>query len=93
MTASLGGWPAAGRGLLIFASVLLLLITGVVNLVGGIAAISGSQILIASAHSVSGGMRAWGWVMAILGAVQLLAAAGVWAGNQRPDGWPRRRAG
>ena len=62
--------------MLIFASVLLLVI-GVVNLVGDIAAISGSQILIASDHSVSGGLRAWGWVMAISGAVQLLAAAGV----------------
>ena len=81
MAADQGGRPAAGRGLLIFASVLLLVI-GVVNLVGGIAAISGSQILITGAHSVSGGLRAWGWVMAILGAVQLLAAAGVWAGSQ-----------
>ena len=67
--------------MLIFASVLLL-VTGVVNLVGGIAAISGSQIFIASAHSGYGGLRAWGWVMAIFGAVQLLAAAGVWAGSQ-----------
>jgi len=75
-----------GSGLLIFASVLLL-VTGVVNLVGGIAAISGAQILIASAHSVSGGLRAWGWVMAVLGAAQLVAAAGVWAGSW-PDGWP-----
>ena len=81
ITADPGGRHAAGRGLLMFASVLLL-VTGVVNLVGGIAAISGSQILIGSAHSVSGDLRAWGWVMAIFGAVQLLAAAGVWAGNQ-----------
>ena len=81
MAAGPDGRPAAGRGLLIFASVLLL-VTGVVNLVGGISAISGSQILITSAHSVTGGLRAWGWVMAILGAVQLLAAAGVWAGSQ-----------
>ena len=79
--ASTDGRHAAGRGVLIFASVVLLVI-GIVNLVGGIAAISGSQILIAGAHSVSGGLRAWGWVMAILGAVQLLAAAGVWAGSQ-----------
>ena len=81
ITADPGGRHAASRGLLIFASVLLL-VTGVVNLADGIAAISGSQILIAGAHSVSGGLRAWGWVMAIFGAVQLLAAAGVWAGNQ-----------
>ena len=39
-------------------------------------------MLVASAHSVSGGLHGWGWVMAILGAAQLLAAAGVWAGNQ-----------
>ena len=57
-----------------FASVLLL-VTGVVNLVGGIAAISATDN-IGSAHSVSGaGPRGWGWVMAIFGAVQLLAAA------------------
>ena len=79
--AGLGGRHAAGHGLLIFASILLL-VTGVVNLAGGIAAISGSPILIAGAHSVSGGLRAWGWVMAILGVVQLLAAAGVWAARQ-----------
>jgi len=81
ITADAGGRRAAGRGVLMFASVLLLVI-GVVNLVGGIAAISGAQILIASAHSVSGGLRSWGWCMAIFGAVQLLAAAGVWAGSQ-----------
>jgi hypothetical protein len=81
LTADPGGRHAAGRGLLIFTSVLLL-VTGVVDLVGGIAAISGSQILIASAHSASGGLRALGWAMAILGAVQLLAAAGVWTAYQ-----------
>jgi len=80
VTAALGGWHAAGRGLLIFASVLLL-VAGVVNLAGGIAAISGAQILIASARSASGGLPTWGWVMAILGVVQLVAAAGVWAGR------------
>ena len=39
-------------------------------------------MLVTSAHSVSGGLRAWGWAMAVSGAVQLLAAAGVWAGSQ-----------
>ena len=64
-----------------FASVLLL-VTGAVNLVDGIAAITGSHILITSAHYMSGGLHAWGWIMTILSAVQLLAAAGIWAGNQ-----------
>jgi hypothetical protein len=79
VTAGPGGRHAAGRGVLIVA---LTLVIGVFNLAGGIAAISGSQILIASAHSVPGGLHAWGWGMAIFGAVQLLAAAGVWAGSQ-----------
>jgi molecular chaperone DnaJ len=81
MMADAVGRLAAGRGLLVFASVLLL-VTGAVNLAGGIAAITGSHILIASARYLAGGLRAWGWVMTILGAVQLLAAAGVWAGSQ-----------
>ena len=72
---------AAGRGLITVAPVLLL-VTGAVNLAGGIAAITGSHILIANAQYMSGGLHAWGWIMTILGAVQLLAAAGVWAGNQ-----------
>jgi len=49
---------------------------------GGIAAITGSHILITSARYMSGGLRAWGLAMTILGAAQLLAAAGVWAGNR-----------
>jgi molecular chaperone DnaJ len=81
VTAGTDGRHAAGRGMPIFALALLLVI-GVFNLAGGIAAISGSQILIASAHPVSGSLRAWGWGMAIFGAAQLLAAAGVWAGSQ-----------
>ena len=80
ITAGTGGRHAAGRRLMIFASALLLVI-GVFNLAGGIAAISGSHMLVTSAHYVSGGLRAWGWGMTILGAVQLLAAAGVWAGS------------
>ena len=85
ITADAGGRHAAGRGLITVASVLLL-VTGVVNLAGGIAAITGSHILLTSAACMSGGLHAWGWIMTILGAVQLLAAAGVWAGNQLARG-------
>jgi hypothetical protein len=81
MMADAGGRHAAGRGLVVFASVLLL-VTGVVYLAGGVAAITGSHVLVGSAHHVSGGVRAWGWIMTILSAVQLLTAAGVWAGNE-----------
>ena len=81
ITADAGGRHAAGLGPITVAPVLLL-VTGAVNLAGGIAAITGSHILITNAHYMSGGLRAWGWIMIILSAVQLLAAAGVWAGNQ-----------
>ena len=80
-TADAGGRHAAGRGLITVAWVLLL-VTGAVNLAGGIAAITGSHILLTNARYMSGGLHAWGWIMTILSAVQLLAAAGVWAGNQ-----------
>ena len=60
----------------------LLLVIGVFTLAGGVAAITGSHLLVTSVHYVSGGLRAWGWAMTILGAVQLLAAGGVWAGSQ-----------
>jgi molecular chaperone DnaJ len=81
MAVGSGGRQAAGRSLITL-TLALLLVIGIFNLAGGIAAIAGSHMLVASAHYVSGGLRAWGWAMTILGAAQLLAAAGVWAGNQ-----------
>ena len=78
--ASTDGRNAAGRRLMTLA-VALLLVIGIFNLAGGIAAIAGSYMLVTSGHYMSGGLHAWGWGMTILGAVQLLAAAGVWAGS------------
>jgi hypothetical protein len=70
-----------GYGLVLFASILLL-IAGCFNLIQGIAAIAHSHVFVANAHYVIGNLRAWGWITLILGALQLLAAAGVLAGNQ-----------
>ena len=81
ITASTDGRHAAGRSLITL-TLALLLVIAIFNLAGGIAAIAGSHMLVTSAHSVPGGLRAWGWAMAIFGAAQLLAAAGVWAGSQ-----------
>jgi DnaJ C terminal domain len=83
-TASTTGRPAAGRPITL--ALALLLVTGIFNLAGGIAAIAGSHTLVTSAHYASGRLHAGGWAMAILGAVQLLAAAGVWASSQ-PARW------
>jgi hypothetical protein len=70
-----------GHGLVLFASILLL-IAGCFNLIQGIAAIANSHVFVANAHYVIGNLRAWGWITLILGALQLLAAAGILAGNQ-----------
>jgi hypothetical protein len=77
-----GGRHAEGRGygLVLFASVLLVVV-GCFNLIYGIAAIANSHVFTANAHYVFGNLRAWGWITLIIGAVQLLAAAGVAAGN------------
>ena len=78
-----GGQRAEGRGygLVLFASVMLVII-GCFNLIYGIAAIANSHVFVANAHYVFGNLRTWGWITLIIGVLQLLAAAGVLAGNQ-----------
>jgi hypothetical protein len=70
-----------GYGLVLFASILLLVL-GCFNAIEGIAAIVNSHVFVINAHYVVGNLRAWGWITLILGALQLLAAAGVLAGSQ-----------
>ena len=70
-----------GYGLVLFASILLVVI-GCFNLIYGIAAIANAHVFTANAHYVLGGLRTWGWITLILGVLQLLAALGVLAGNQ-----------
>jgi hypothetical protein len=70
-----------GYGLVLFASILLMII-GFFNLIDGIAAVARSHVFIANAHYVFGDLRTWGWITLILGLLQLLAAVGVLAGNQ-----------
>ena len=70
-----------GYGLLIFASVILL-VAGFWNLIQGITGIARSHVYVANAHYVFGGLRSWGWVMLILSILMLLAGIGVLIGNQ-----------
>ena len=70
-----------GYGLLIFASVMLL-VAGFWNLIQGITGIARSHVYVANAHYVFGGLRSWGWVMLILSILMLLAGIGVLIGNQ-----------
>ena len=78
-----GGRHADGRGtgMVVFASILLLVI-GFFNMLYGIAAIANSHVFTANAHYVFGSLRTWGWITLIIGALQVLAAGGVLAGNQ-----------
>jgi hypothetical protein len=70
-----------GHGLIVFASVLLVILA-CFNLIYGIAAIANSHVFVANAHYVFGGLRTWGWITLILAVLQLVAAAGIVAGNQ-----------
>ena len=70
-----------GYGLVLFASILLLVI-GCFNLIYGIAAVAQSHVFTTHAHYVFGDLRTWGWITLIFGCLQLLAAAGVLAGSQ-----------
>ena len=77
-----GGHRAEGQGygLVMFASVLLVIV-GCFNLIYGIAAIAKSHVFTAHAHYVFGDLRTWGWITLIIAVLQLLAAAGVLAGQ------------
>ena len=70
-----------GHGLIVFASVLLVVI-GCFNVIYGIAAIANSHVFVANTHYVFGNLSSWGWITLIGGVLLLLAAAGVVAGNQ-----------
>ena len=72
---------ARGYGLVLFASVMLVVV-GCFNLIYGIAAIANSHVFTANAHYVVGDLRAWGWITLILSVLQLVAAGGILAGNQ-----------
>jgi hypothetical protein len=76
-----GGHRTEGHGLVVFASVLLVVI-GCFNLIYGIAAVANSHVFTANAHYVFGSLNSWGWITLIIGVLQLLAAAGVVAGKQ-----------
>ena len=70
-----------GYGLLIFASVMLL-VAGFWNLIQGITGIARSHVYVANAHYVFGDLRSWGWVTLVLSILMLLAGIGVLIGNQ-----------
>ena len=64
-----------------FAGVMLMIV-GIMNFIGGIAAIDDANVYTHNAHYVFGSLNTWGWIILITGAVQVLAAVGIWVRNQ-----------
>ena len=75
------GYPEKGDGWLTFAGTMLLIV-GVLNVIGGIAAIDNANFYVADAQYVFSDLNTWGWVIMITGIVQCVAAFGIWARNQ-----------
>ena len=81
-TTAFEGYPERpGEGWVTFAGVMLMIV-GVMNFIGGIAAIDDANVYIANAQYVFSDLNTWGWVIMITGGVQVLAALGIWAHNQ-----------
>jgi hypothetical protein len=70
-----------GYGLVVFASILLMVIA-LFNVVYGITAIANSHVFVANAHFVVGNLRTWGWITLIIAILQFAAAIGALFGNQ-----------
>jgi hypothetical protein len=64
----------------IFAGILLG-ISGVLNVIWGIAAISESHFFVLNTHYILSELKTWGWITLILGAAQLIAAVSLFAGG------------
>jgi hypothetical protein len=68
-----------GDGWLVFASCLFLL-SGVLNVVWGIAAIGDSKFFANGQELVFSSLKTWGWIVLVLGVLELVAA---WSISQR----------
>ena len=64
----------------IFAGILLG-ISGVLNVIWGIAAISESHFFVLNTHYILSELKTWGWITLILGVAQLIAAVSLFAGG------------
>jgi hypothetical protein len=69
-----------GDGWVTFAGVMLMML-GIVNFIGGIAAIDDANFYVGNAQFVVSDLNAYGWAITILGAAQALVALGIWARN------------
>jgi len=64
----------------IFAGILLG-ISGILNVIWGIAAISESHFFVLNTHYILSDLKTWGWITLILGVAQGIAALSLFAGG------------
>lgn len=67
-----GWWLFAG---------ILLTISGVLNIIWGIAAISESHFFVAETHYILSSLNTWGWITLVLGVLQLIAGFSLFSGG------------
>ena len=70
-----------GRGWVIFAGVLLLML-GTLNFIEGLAAIGNAHFFVANTHYIAGSLNTRGWVVLCIGVIELAVGFGVFAKNQ-----------
>jgi hypothetical protein len=69
-----------GAGWVLFAGVMIA-IAGVMNTIGGIAAIDSANFYTQNAHFMFSDLNTWGWVILVIGILQLFAAFSIWSGG------------
>jgi hypothetical protein len=69
-----------GAGWVLFASIMFVVAAGL-NIIWGIAAVSGSNFFVANSHFILSGLNTWGWVVIGFGALEALAALSIWRGG------------
>ena len=74
------GYEMRGAGRVVFAAILLL-IAGTLNIIYGIAAISGAHFYDDSTRYVFASLNTWGWITLILGIIQMTAGFSLFAGG------------
>ncbi len=70
-----------GAGWVLFAGVMIA-IAGVMNTIGGIAAIDSANFYTQDAHFMFSDLNTWGWVILVIGVLQLFAAFSIWSGGE-----------
>lgn len=73
--------PGHGEGWVLFAGIMIA-IAGIMNTVGGIAAIDEANFWVGDAQFIVSDLSTWGWIILVIGVLQLFAAFSIWSGGQ-----------